>query len=272
VHDHRAAEAARETQRVLDRADVVPVDRAEVLEAEVFEHALRLQHVLQAALHAVQRPVDRLAHHRGAAQCVLHLAEHPLVAGTQSQSGQVVGEPAGGRRVRAAVVVDDDDHRAVGPGDVVQRLPAHAAGQRAVADHGDHRPPLAAHLVGLGETVGVGQRGRRVRVLDPVVRALGPARVAGQPAALPQRRHLPGTPGEQLVHICLVPDVEQDRLGWRVEHPVQRDGEFDDAQIGAEVAPGPGDRLHQDVADLCSEGGEVVGVQGAEVGRRSDAV
>ena len=81
----------------------------------------------------------------------------------------------------------DDDDRTVGAGDVVQRLPAHAAGQGAVADDRDDRAPLAANLEGLRHSVGVGQRGRRVRVLDPVVRALGPARITRQAAGLPQR-------------------------------------------------------------------------------------
>ena len=190
VDDDRAAEAAGLPERVLERRDVVPVDRADVLQPEVLEHALRLQHVLDAALHAVQRVVDRLADDRRAAEGALHRAEHPLVAGREPQRGQVLGEAAGGRRVGPAVVVDDDDHRTVGGGDVVQRLPAHPAGERPVADDRDDHAALAAHRERLRQPVGVGQRGGRVRVLDPVVLALGPARVAGQPAALPQRRHL----------------------------------------------------------------------------------
>ena len=57
----------------------------------------------------------------------------------------------------------------------------------AVADDRDDVPVgLAAQLVGLGEPVGVGQRRRGVGVLDDVVVGLGAARVAGQPALLPQ--------------------------------------------------------------------------------------
>ena len=66
---------------------------------------------------------------------------------------------------------------------------------------------LAAHVEGLGQPVGVGQRGRGVRVLDPVVRALGAAGVAGQAAALAQRRHLRRAAGEDLVDVGLVADV-----------------------------------------------------------------
>jgi hypothetical protein len=53
----------------------------------------------------------------------------------------VPGQAADGRRVRPLVVVDHDHDRPVdGGGDVVQRFPGHAAGERAVADHGYHVP------------------------------------------------------------------------------------------------------------------------------------
>src|SRR5579875_3618902 len=46
-------------------------------------------------------------------------------------------------RVRPAVVVDDDDDAAIlRCRDVVERLPAHSAGQGAVTDDGDNGPPL----------------------------------------------------------------------------------------------------------------------------------
>ena len=133
-------------------------------------------------------------------------------------------------------------------GDVVQRLPGHAAGQRAVADHRDHRAGrLAAQLVRLGQAVGVGQAGRGVRVLDDVVLGLGLARVAGQAAPLPQAAELGVPPGEQLVHVGLVPGVEHDPVLRRVEHPVQRDRQLDHAEVRPEVTAVPGH--HRDQAD-----------------------
>ena len=139
VHDDRAAEALGARQRGLQGLDVVAVDRADVLQAEVLEHALRGDEVLEALLRAVQRLVERPADDRGALQEVLAAGQEALVAVGGAQGRQVVGEAADGRRVGALVVVDDDDERAVlGGGDVVQRLPGHAAGQRAVTDDGDH--------------------------------------------------------------------------------------------------------------------------------------
>ena len=92
VHDHRTVEAARQPERVLHRRDVVPVDRSDVLQPEVLEHALRRQHVLHAALHAVQRLVERRPDDRDPRQVVLHAAEHALVARAQPEPGQVLGE------------------------------------------------------------------------------------------------------------------------------------------------------------------------------------
>ncbi len=175
VHDHRAAEAARLGERGLQGGEVVAVDRADVLEAEVLEHALRRE-VLEALLGAVQGLEELLADHRGALQGALAPGEEALVALGGAQGGEVVGEAADGAGVGALVVVDDDDQRPVlGGGDVVERLPGEAAGERAVADHRDGVPVvLAEQLGGLGQAVGVGERGGGVRVLDQVVFGLGP--------------------------------------------------------------------------------------------------
>ena len=96
------------------------------------------------------------------------------------------------------------------------------------------------------------QRARRVRGLDDVVRALGALRVAGEAAARAQ----PGevlTARQQLVHVGLVPGVEDDRVARRVEDAVQRDRQLDDAEIRAEVPAGAGDVLDEELADLRGE-------------------
>ena len=113
-------------------------------------------------------------------------------------------------RVGALVVVDDDDQRAVlGGGDVVQRLPGHAAGERAVADDRDDVVVAAQHLVGLGEAVGPAEHGGGVAVLDDVVLGLGPRGVAGE-AALALAAWRSPAAGEQLVHVALVAGVPED--------------------------------------------------------------
>ncbi len=272
VHQHRAAEVAGPAQRCLDRLLVVAVDRAEVLEAQVLEQHLRLQDVLEAFLHAVQGAVQRAADDGRAGQRGLDVVQHVLVALVDPEAGQVVGQAADGRLVGPAVVVDHDDQPAVlGHRDVVQRLPGHAAGQGTVPDDGDHGPVgLAAQPVRLGQPVGVGQAGGRVRVLHQVMLGLGPARVPGQAAPLPQRAELAHPAGEQLVHVGLVPGVENDLVYRRVEHPVQGDGQLHHAQVGPQVAAGPRHDLDQQVPDFTGQDRQLAGVQLLHVARAGD--
>ena len=274
VHDHRAAVPAGAAQRVLDQLLVVTVHRAQVLDAEVLEEHLRLQHVLEALLDPVQRLVQGRAEQRGARQGGLDVLQHVLVALRHPDRGQVRGEPADRRRVGAAVVVDHDDQPAVlRVGDVVERFPGHAAGQRAVADHRDHRSVvLAPHLVGLGQPVRVGQGGGRVRVLHDVVLGLGLVRVPGHTAALLQPGEAVLPPGEHLVHVGLVPGVEHDPVGRGVEDPVQRDGQLDHAEVGPEVPPVAGHGLDQEVADFAGQRGQLVGAERLEIPGTGDGL
>jgi hypothetical protein len=201
------------------------------------------------------------------------LQQRLLVARSQPQRGQGVGDPADGRAVGAAVVVDhDDDGPVVRGGDVVERLPGHAAGQRTVTDDSDDRPRVPPDGEGLGQPVGVGQRGGGVAVLHPVVLALRPAGVSGEPAALAQSLEALDPAGEHLVHVALVPGVEDDRLARGVEDAVQGDGQLDRAEVRAQVPTGPGDAGDQRVTDLRGQRRQLVGRQRAEVGGGAEGV
>ena len=106
------------------------------------------------------------------------------VAGVQAELGQAPTRARDRRGVGPAVVVQDDEHPAAGVAEVVERLVGHAPGEGAVTDHGHHPAVvLALELRSRGDAVGVAEGGRGVAVLDPVVRGLGPVRVAGKPPA-----------------------------------------------------------------------------------------
>jgi hypothetical protein len=167
----------------------------------------------------------------------------------------VLGESAHGRCVPASVVVDDDHHRPVRcRRDVVEGLPGQPSGECSVADDGDDVPVrLSCELCGLGHAVGVRQGHRCVGVLDVVVRGLLPARVSGKPATLPQAGELTGPPRHDLVDVRLVPDVPQQPVARGVEDPVQRQGQFHDAEVGPQMASRGRDMADQEVADLPSQ-------------------
>ena len=254
VNDHGCVVATRVAQRHLDGVLVVAVDRPDVFEAEVGEHHLRGERVLQAGLHAVHALVAELADDRHAPHRAAAPLQDLLVAGLQPQRREVIGEPTDGGRVAAAVVVDDDHDGAPGCGDVVQCFPAHAAGERTVSDDRDHVPvAVAGQLERLGESVGVGQCGAGVAGLDPVMVALVARRVARETVLLAQGVELVAPAGQHLVYVGLMAGVEDDRIVRRVEHPVQRQRELDDTEVGAEMSTGCSDLMDQKLSDLVSK-------------------
>src|SRR5271165_4218145 len=74
-----------------------------------------------------------------------------------------------------------------------------------------------------------GNRGRGMAGTEDVVFALGTFGEAREPAALAQRPDAGAPSGQDLVRISLMADVPDEPVSGRVEHIVQRDGEFDDA-------------------------------------------
>ncbi len=246
VHDHGRAVRLRAAQRVLHGLHVVAVDGPDVLDAEVLEHALGCDDVLEALLQAVQPLVREPPGRAGPVEGALAPLQEALVAVRGAQRRQVVREAADRRRVRAPVVVDDDHEPPVlALRDVVERLPGHAAGERAVADDRDDVPVgEAAHDVRLRDAVAPRERGGRVRVLDDVVLGLGARRVPGQPALLAQRGEVLA-PREELVHVGLVARVEHEGVRGRREHAVHRDGQLHDPEVRAEVAARAGDGVDE---------------------------
>ena len=273
MHDDRAAVGPRQTKRPFHRGDVVPVDRADVLQPEVLEHPLRRNDVLDALLDSVQRLVQRWPDHWSTSEDRATPLEEALVAASRAQGREVMGKAADGRRVGPRVVVDDDDQRTVlRRCDVVERLPGHPAGERPVTDHGDDGPAfqLTSDLVALGDAVGPGQRGRGVAVLDDVVLGLTTAGVAGQSAARAQALEARGAAGEDLVDVRLVAGVPDDPVTWRVEDPVQRQRQLDRPEVRAEMSTGAGDLLDEEGPDLAGQRVTLLEGESAYVARRGD--
>ena len=77
-----------------------------------------------------------------------------------------------------------------------------------------------------------------MRSAEAVVFALGALGEAGEAAAGAQRADAVTASGEDLVRVGLVADVPDQAIVGRIEDIVQRNGQFDDAQAGAEMPPG----------------------------------
>ena len=76
--------------------------------------------------------------------------------------------------------------------------------------------------------------------------------------------------GKNLVNVGLVADVEEDAVSGRVEDGVERERQFDNAEIGTEMAAGFRKRLDEECANFLSQVRHLRGVESLEVGRRLD--
>ena len=79
-----------------------------------------------------------------------------------------------------------------------------------------------------------------MRRAERVVFALGALGETRQAAALAQGADAVAPAGENLVRIGLVADVPDQAVARGIEDPMQRDGELDHAEPGAQVAAGHG--------------------------------
>jgi hypothetical protein len=281
VHEDRPlrGELDRVAERRLQFGDVVAVDRADVADAERLEERRRLEELAHGGLQRLDALLRLLADVRQVAQEVLQPALAADVHRVEPDVRQGVCEPLGDprrqarmvgdravarrhrcrevrdrRRVRAAVVVEDDDHATARVADVVERLVGHAARHRAIADDRDDvAPRIGSCVPGDRQAVRVRQHGARVAVLDQVVLALLAARVPREAVRLAQLLEPALAAGDDLVHVGLVAGVPEDRVERRLEDAVEGERQLDGAEVRAEMAALLGDGSHDEVPDLTAE-------------------
>ena len=110
---------------------------------------------------------------------------------------------------------------------------------------------------------------RRAKRVVFALRALGEA---GEPAALAERADAVAPAGQDLVRIGLVADVPDEPVARRVEDVVQRDGELDHAEPGAEMPARDGDGVDGLAPQLVGELPQLALLQPAQVRRCVDQV
>ncbi len=104
-----------------------------------------------------------------------------------------------------------------------------------------------------------------MRGAERIVFALGALGETGQPAALADGADAVAAVGEDFVRIGLVADVPDQPVGRGVEHIMQRDGQFDHAEAGAEMAAGDGDRVDRLLPQLVGDLPQLVPFEAPEM-------
>ena len=111
----------------------------------------------------------------------------------------------------------------------------------------------AGEVAGGGHAERGGERGAGVARAVGIVLGFGAQQEAVEALEGADGVDLVGTAGEHLVDVSLMGDVEDELVLRGGEDAVQGDGQFDDAEIGAEVAAGLGKRGDERMADFRGE-------------------
>src|SRR6185312_14661135 len=255
MHDGRCAVVLRLAQRLLERPDVVSVDRTDVLDVEVRVQRLVVaeatEESVQAAAHT---PVESASRRAQPTEESLASTVQVAVAAFRAHTVEEACHPADRGSVGAPVVVDDDHQVAIVViADVVEGLPGHTTGERAVShDRDDAALLLPGEGEGPGDAIGPTQRTRRVRALHHVVLGLRALWVTREATLLPKAAEILSA-REELVHVTLVPGVEDDRVARGVEDAVQSDRQLDNAEVRSQMTACLRDVGDQELSDLRGE-------------------
>ena len=249
VEEHRALHRAELLQDLEERRQIVAVDRAVVLEAELLEEDVRNHQVLHPLLDPAHE-LPRLATGGKLAEEVPDLALELAVSGRRRELREIPRDGAHVGRDRHRVVVQhDEDVRARDAG-LVQPLVREPARERAVSDHRDHRVLLASEIARAREAEPRGDRRGRVRGAEGVVGTLDAPREAREAGFLAERVERVVPSREDLVAVRLMPDVPDHDVARGVEGVVEREGELDRAEARGEVSAGLRNHLDDALADL----------------------
>ena len=249
--------------------EIVAVDRADVIEAQFLEQRPAGDHAAGVFFRLLEAGMNPLAH---LARDLGGQAAQAEIFAARDHSRQIGGQPADRGRDRHVVVVEDHHQPIARLLRVVHRLIGHARAHRAIADHRDAAAVLALHLVGHGEAQSGADRGRAMRRAEGVVFAFGTLGETRQPAALAQRADAVAATGQDLVRIALVPDIPDEPIGGRIEDVMDRHGELDHAEPGAEMSACRADRIDNLVAQFVGELAQLFLAQLAEIDRQVDGI
>ena len=249
--------------------EIVPVDRADIVEAEFLEQRAAGP---EAARELLGQPRLLAEIARQVLGELLGQSPDAAIGAARDQPGQMRRQRPHRRRDRHVVVVEDDDQARFQVAGIVHRLVGHARRHGAVADDRDDVLVAALEVAGDRHAEARRDRGRGMGGAERVVFALGALGEAGEAARLPQRADAVAPPGQDLVRIGLVADVPDQLVARRVEDVVQRHRQLDHAEPGAEMAAGDRNCRNRLLAQLVGELPEVGFGQLAQILRRPDAI
>ena len=246
VQELRPFEISHDLERVHQLRQIMAIEWANVVPAQLFEHSARCHHALHVFFRLfgqIPGAADMLKNLLGAlTQCGVGLAGPDL--------GEVGCQPAGVVPNRHLVVIQNDQHIRAFMARMSQRLESHATSDRAVSNDGNDLAVDALFLCRQGHTHRRGDAGRGVAHAEGVEGALGALGKPRQAIELSHAVHAIAPSGQNFVGVGLVPDIPHDAIVGGIENMVQRHRQFDYTQPGTKMPPGACYRVEQVVSKL----------------------
>ena len=272
VQEHGPRNTAGVRNNVAQAIVVVTVDGADVTEA----HLLEDHRGLAFGRYELHRRGLGAGHRTARGRAERHVPEHVLGEFARArrprlgaQHRKIRCDRPDVRRDRHLVIVEDHDEvRLQRPG-VVDRFISEATGQRAVANDGHDRFLAATQIARRCHAERGRDRRGGVAGAERIERRLAAHRKARNSAALTQGVDPFRPAGQQFVDVGLVADIPHDLVLVHVQHAVQGQRQFDDAEVRCQVAAVDGADLDEDVADFFGKVVDIRAAQATQIRRRS---
>ncbi|MPM98979.1 hypothetical protein SDC9_146169 [bioreactor metagenome] len=159
-------------------------------------------------------------------------------------------------RNRHLVIVEDHDQRHIRTARIVQPFKRHSSRQRTVANQRDGDAVLTAELLCTCQTKRRGNCRRRMPGIEMIVNAFFPFGEAGKAVFLPEcAKRLPA-PGDDLMRIGLMPDIEYNLVRGAVKRAMHGDCHLDNAEAGGKMPAATRDVFNHILAHLRRENGQ----------------
>src|SRR5581483_1093908 len=272
MHEDRAV---RGLAHILEHRDelrqIVPVDDADIIEAELLEQRAAGDGAVGVILRARGIVLDEFRDPQPLRHLLAEVAQRHIGAAGE-QTGEISRHGADRRRNRHLIVVEDDDQAPVHGSGIVERLIGHACGHGAIADDADHIVLAAGEIARHGHAESGRDRRRRMRSAEAVVFAFRALGEAGEAAALTQRANAIAPSGQDFVWVGLVAHIPDQLVVRRIEDIMQRDSELDNAETCAEMPSGHGDGVDRFGTKLVCNLLQVMRIDTAQIGRALDGI
>jgi len=212
--------------------ETVSVYRSDVIKAQFFKQSAARNEPFGVTFGFQRGFLDKLGQTRRHVQSDLTQSH---IGFRRNQMRQMMAQRPDGTRDRHVVVVQNHDQTRIFRSRVVQCFKRHARTHRPVADNADDVVLSAPHIAP-GSHADRRRYGRgTVSRAKRIILAFTAFRKTGQPVFPPQCVEFFTPSRQQFVRVALMSDVPNQFIVGRVEHIMQSDRQFDDAQTGAQM-------------------------------------